>query len=69
MRVVQALHWLRDTTTQADEAQTLRRKLRNLLGHDPAGQRLRADLREGLTTLPVWMQELLRPLIEGKAAA
>jgi len=69
MRVVQALHWLRDTTAQADEAQALRRKLRNLLGDDPTGQKLREDLQEGLTTLPVWMQELLRPLIEVEAAA
>ena len=69
MRVVQALHWLRDTTAQGDEAQALRRKLRNLLAHDPKGDQIRADLREGLTTLPAWMQELLRPLLEAKAAA
>ena len=69
MRVVQALHWLRDTTAQGDEVQALRRKLRNLLAHDPKGDQIRADLREGLTTLPAWMQELLRPLLEAKAAA
>jgi hypothetical protein len=69
MRVVQALHWLRDTTEQSAEAQALRRKLRNLLAHDPRADQIRTDLREGLTTLPAWMQELLRPLLDTKAAA
>lgn len=67
MRIVQALHWLRDTTAQDDEAQALRRKLRNLLAHDPKGDRVRADLRDGLTTLPSWMQELLKPMLGGEA--
>lgn len=69
MRLVQALHWLRDTTAQDDEAQALRRKLRNLLAHDPKRDQIRDDLREGLTALPGWMQELLRPLLDTEAAA
>ena len=69
MRVVQALHWLRDTAGQSDEAKALRRKLRHLLAHDPRADQIRADLRDGLATLPAWMQELLRPLLETKAAA
>lgn len=67
MRLVQALHWLRDTTTQADGTQGLRRKLRNLLVHDTQGARLRADLTKGLSTLPSWMQDLLKPLLEDEA--
>jgi len=65
MRIVQALHWLRDTATQPDDARTLRDKLRTLLTHDQ-GDRLRADLRDGLTTLPSWMQDMLRPLLNGE---
>jgi hypothetical protein len=69
MRIVQALHWLRDVTGDGDDAQALRRKLRNLLAHDSKGDQIRRDLREGFTALPAWMQELLRPLLETKAAA
>jgi hypothetical protein len=66
MRIVQALHWLRDTTTQEDGIRTLRRKLSNLLARDDKGDRLRADLADGLTTLPSWMQDLLKPLLDGE---
>jgi len=63
MRVVQALHWLRDTMTDAEEAQTLRRKLGSILRRDPDGDQLRADLRDGLSALPAWMQEYLQPIL------
>lgn len=66
MRIVQALHWLRDTASQADEAEALRRKLRTLIADDPKGDRIRADLLDGLTTLPSWMQDLLKPLLTGE---
>lgn len=69
MRIVQALHWLRDTTTQADEAQALGRKLRNLLAHGTKADRLRADLLDGLSTLPSWMQDLLKPLLRDETHA
>lgn len=69
MRIVQALHWLRDTTTQADETQALRRKVRNLLAHGTKADRLRADLLDGLSTLPSWMQDLLKPLLSDEAHA
>jgi hypothetical protein len=69
MRIVQALHWLRDVTDGGDDAQRLRRKLRNLLAHDPKGDQIRRDLHEGFTALPAWMQELLRPLLQTEAAA
>lgn len=67
MRVVQALHWLRDTMDQAGESQSIHRKLRNLFAHDRHGETLRADLRDGLPTLPAWMQEFLRPLLDAEA--
>ena len=62
MRFVQALHWLRDTT-HADDADMLRRQLRSLLARLPDGEAIRADLVEGMATLPAWMQDLLRPVV------
>lgn len=63
MRIVQALHWLRDTTDQEGELHAIRRKLRNLLHHDSTGAQMRDDLRDGLSALPSWMQQLLKPLL------
>ena len=61
MRVVQALHWLRDTMEQGDENKQKRRLQALLQG--PKGDALRRDLADGLPTLPSWMQNLLRPLL------
>lgn len=65
MRLVQALHWLRDTT----DMQTLRAQVRALLRRTPEADQLRADLADGLPTLPAWMQDLLRPLVGPEATA
>ena len=62
MRIVQALHWLRDTMS-TDDTEQWRQHLAILLGNPAHGAALRADLAEGLPTLPAWMQELLRPLV------
>lgn len=62
MRVVQALHWLRDTMAGDEDAQW-RQRLSALLAESEHGPDLRADLADGMTTLPAWMQEILRPLI------
>ena len=69
MRVVQALHWLRDTMGDADEDRKLRRKLRHLLWNEPGSDRLRADLRDGLATLPAWMQDYLKPILSAESEA
>jgi hypothetical protein len=62
MKVVQALHWLRDTLPQ-DKARIMRR-LHAIL-HDPKhGKRLRNDLRDGLPTLPAWMQDIVREMLQ-----
>lgn len=64
MRLVQALHWLRDTT----DPQTLSAQVRALLRRMPQADDVRADLADGLPTLPAWMQDLLRPIVSPEAA-
>lgn len=64
MRLVQALHWLRDTT----DLQTLSAQVRALLRRLPDADQVRTDLADGLLTLPAWMQDLLRPLVNPEAA-
>ncbi len=70
MRVVQALHWLRDAMADADENQAIRLRLRQLLWSDLDGPRLRKDLSDGMSALPAWMQGYLRTILtaEPKAA-
>ena len=65
MRLVQALHWLRDTT----DLQTLSAQVRALLRRLPDANQVRTDLADGLPTLPAWMQDLLRPLVSPEATA
>ena len=62
MRIVQALHWLRDTMA-TDDAGRWRQRLAILLSDPTHGEVLRADLASGLPALPTWMQDLLRPLL------
>lgn len=62
MRIVQALHWLRDTMPGDDDGQWHQR-LAILLADPVHGAGLRADLSDGMTTLPAWMQDILRPLV------
>lgn len=64
MRIVQALHWLRDTMSQGDEDEILIRRLNAILYNPDDGRILREDLSEGLPTLPTWMQNLLRPMLK-----
>jgi hypothetical protein len=65
MRVVQALHWMRDSLSREGEANRVRRKLRKLLDDPVAGPPLKADLVDGLTTVPTWMQVFLKTVLEG----
>lgn len=66
MRVVQALHWLRDTGMDDEQAVGIRWQLHTVLDNDKTGA-IRADLRVGLTTLPAWMQDFLKPIVQGSA--
>lgn len=62
MRVVQALHWLRDMLDSDHERIT--RRLASILADPEHGAAITTDLRDGLTTLPDWMQNFLRPLLD-----
>jgi hypothetical protein len=62
MRVVQALHWLKDTL--ATDRPRILSKLSKLLADPVHGDALRKDLLEGFSTLPTWMQSLVRELPE-----
>jgi len=61
MKVVQALHWLRDTLPQ-NKSQILPR-LEAILRDPVHGKRLRDDLQAGLLTLPTWMQVIVWDLL------
>ena len=60
MRVVQALHWLRDTLG-TDRARVLAR-LSQVLADSTHGKAISDDLRQGFSTQPAWMQDLIREL-------
>ena len=67
MRIVQALHWLRDTMGQIDDDAVLIRRLKSILQDPTYGQVLREDLVDGLPKLPTWMQDMLRPILKAQA--
>lgn len=70
MRIVQALHWLRDTMGGDPQGDAVVHRRIAALLHDPRqGQTLRDDLAEGLSTLPAWMQVFLKPMLFEKASA
>ena len=60
MRVVQALHWLKDTLA-SDHARILSR-LSTVLADPIHGTAIRQDLLDGFNMLPTWMQNLIREL-------
>jgi hypothetical protein len=69
MRVIQALHWLRDLLSRDGESERVHHKLRKILDDPVSGPPLRADLVDGLTTVPTWMQVFLGPLLDGEEGA
>lgn len=60
MRVVQALHWLKDTLV-SDRDRILRR-LAQVLADPTHGAAIRQDMIDGFSALPAWMQSLIREL-------
>jgi len=61
MRVVQALHWLKDTLP-VDRDRIVAR-LSSILDDPKHGKAIRDDLRQGLSTLPAWMQAVVRDVL------
>ncbi len=61
MRIVQALHWLQDTLPA--ERNTIMKRLRSILNDSDHRSSLRDDLKQGLHTLPSWMQNIVRELL------
>ncbi len=60
MRVVQALHWLKDTLP--GDGDRIRKTLARLLGDPNHGDSIRNDLKRGFGVLPGWMQSFLRTI-------
>jgi hypothetical protein len=58
MRVVQALHWLKDMLPS--DGDKVRKTLARLLRDPKHGQAIRSDLAQGFGVLPGWMQTFLR---------
>ena len=66
MRIVQALHWLKDLlVTDRDRILT---KLAKVLADPIHGAAIRHDLQEGFKTLPTWMQPIVRNLLNADPA-
>ena len=68
MRVVQALHWMRDMLSQDSERQRVQAALLRLFSDPRHGRTIREDLQAGLSALPIWMQEFLRGLLGSSGA-
>jgi hypothetical protein len=63
MRIVQALHWLRDALADPDDRKRILRRLHKILTDKDRGAAMSSDLVSGLPTLPAWMQEIVRELM------
>ncbi len=68
MRVVQALHWLRDALSDPNDRRRILRRLRAILANKDQGPVIAADLATGLPTLPAWMQAFVRELVASDAS-
>ncbi len=60
MRVVQALHWLKDSL--ASDHDRILSRLSTVLTDPIYGAAIRQDLLDGFKVLPAWMQNLIREL-------
>src|SRR5450759_870431 len=62
MRIVQALYWLQDVLDS--DRKRIVRSLKRLLADPAHGAVLRTDLEKGLRTLPIWMQSVVRDVLD-----
>jgi hypothetical protein len=60
MRVVQALHWVRDLLPT--EQDRILKRLQSIVSDPAHGTAIRQDLVAGIHTLPTWMQDVVRNL-------
>lgn len=58
MRIVQALHWLKDMMPA--DGSRIGKRIDELLANPENGAEMRKDLAKGFGTLPIWMQDFLR---------
>lgn len=61
MRVVQALHWLKDLIPSDRDGIMMR--LKRILNNPDSGSAIRDDLKDGLPAMPIWMQSPVRELL------
>ncbi|MDE2604371.1 MAG: hypothetical protein KGL68_00460 [Burkholderiales bacterium] len=61
MRVVQALHWLKDTLP--GDRDHIMDRIAQILADPRYGAAIGQDLKDGFSMLPSWMQHLLQPLL------
>lgn len=62
MRVVQALHWLKDLLVT--DRPTILAKLAGVLADPTHGAAICQDLEAGIKTLPAWMRQVVRELLD-----
>lgn len=63
MRIVQALYWMQDMLSDANQRRTVQQQLRKILLDPSTGSTIRHDLKNGVSALPIWMQKLVDELI------
>jgi len=68
MRIVQALHWLKPKIN-TDEHNRIKRRMAALLSDPKQGASLRKDLKQGLSALPIWMQNFLGDVLPIKRSS
>ncbi len=67
MRLVQALHWMRDILSRSGERAAVEAKVSRIL-RDIDGDAIADDLKAGWSALPEWMQDFLKPLLAADRA-
>jgi len=65
MYLVQALHWLHDVMSSENEHERVLTRVRQILRDENQNGELIADLKNGFSAMPIWMQNILRkPITE-----
>ncbi|MDQ0304880.1 hypothetical protein J2S75_003930 [Ancylobacter polymorphus] len=69
MRVVQALYWIQAMMEGDNDREAITNGLDRLFKNPEHGKEICNDLRTGLSAMPIWMQDFLRPLLGPADAA